>query len=300
MSLWEIKVEMDPDQVERIEEFLTEREESGWHLFQEPWVRQILLGGYFGTREEADAAWAQLSRELPPGWQKGEPVVKELEDAEWQDAYKHHFKAWHFEGLHWVPVWERETFEIPAGEEVVWLDPGMAFGTGNHETTRLCVERIVEFRREWKEGGREVADATVIDGGCGSGILAISAAKCGFGQVAGFDLDPVAVQVSEENAQLNGLGGVIEFFEADVEAGLRGRQADLVVANIQADILCANATHLWGSVKAGGRLILSGILARELPDVRNRFMAAAPEAAVDSRELGEWADLRLSRPEKFN
>lgn len=295
MSLWEIKVEMDPEDPDRIEEFLAEREEAGWHLFQEPWVRQVFLGGYFGSRAEADAAWHDLAHDLPPGLQRGEPSVRELDDAEWQDSYKHHFQAWHFEGLHWVPVWERETFGPPAGEEVVWLDPGMAFGTGNHETTRLCMERVIAFARAWRECGTDLERASVIDVGCGSGILAISAAKCGFGDVSGFDLDPVAVRVSEENAEVNGLSGKIQFYEADVESGLQGRAADLVVANILANVLAANAEPLWRSVKPGGCLVLSGILTSERDEVGKRFQEVAPEAKVESRELGEWADLLLRR-----
>jgi ribosomal protein L11 methyltransferase len=172
----------------------------------------------------------------------------------------------------------------------------MAFGTGNHETTRLCVERIVECRKEWLTAGREPGSLSVIDAGCGSGILAISAARLGFEPVAGFDLDPVAVTVSEENAELNERAGKIEFYEADVEGGLRDRSADLVVANILANVLCANAATLWRAVKPGGSLILSGILAKERDEVRRCFAEIAPGAAISSRELGEWADLRLAKP----
>ena len=86
------------------------------------------------------------------------PDVRVLADGDWRDSYKVHFKAWQFGRLHWVPVWERENFTLPPGDEVLWLDPGMAFGTGNHETTRLCVERLAALgpRRvsSGKGGGR--------------------------------------------------------------------------------------------------------------------------------------------------
>lgn len=295
MSLWEIKVSVDPDQEERVDEFLAELEESSWHLFQERWARQLFLTGYFASREEAAAAWEQVRRHLPEGVTHGDPAFQEMEDADWQEAYRHHFQAWHFDGLHWVPVWERETFQVPEGEEVVWLDPGMAFGTGNHETTRLCVERLVEWIRCWRESGRDPASAEVIDAGCGSGILAISAAKCGCRRVAAFDLDPLAVQVSQENAELNELAGKIDFYQEDLAGGLAGRTGDLILANIQADVLCANAEELWRSVKPGGCLVLSGILAQEREDVRRHFARVARGASIDSRELGEWADLLLIR-----
>src|SRR5690606_20866337 len=100
----------------------------------------------------------------------GSPAYRMLGDADWRDSYKEHFKAWQFGRLHWVPVWQRESFTLPEGDAVLWLDPGLAFGTGNHETTRLCVERLVTLTEERGPVGR------VVDAGCGSGILALSAA----------------------------------------------------------------------------------------------------------------------------
>ena len=100
-------------------------------------------------------------------------------DADWRDSYKAHFHAWQFGRLHWVPVrGARETFSPPPGDAVLWLDPGLAFGTGNHETTRLCVERLVALAasdpaslpRSYAGHGK----LRVIDAGCGSGILALS------------------------------------------------------------------------------------------------------------------------------
>lgn len=293
MALWEIKVEIDPEFPDQVEDILAERNLEGWHLYQEPWVREISLTGYFETEELATETWETLADYLPAGVVLSEPEVRELEDAEWQDSYKAHFHSWQFGHLHWVPVWERESFIVPEGDEVVWLDPGMAFGTGNHETTRLCVERILECRRDWLEEGRDLARASVIDAGCGSGILAISAVKYGFGEVAAFDLDPLAVRVSEENAGLNELEKRIEFYVGNLEVGLRGRQADLVVANILANVLSDHAETLWAAVKPGGRLVLSGILAVECVAIQKRFEKAAPDAKIEAHELGEWADLLL-------
>src|SRR5690606_13383313 len=99
----------------------------------------------------------------------------------------------------WVPVWERASYQVTNDDVVVWLDPGLAFGTGNHETTRLCCERLVSW------SGARAREARVVDAGCGSGILALSAARLGFDDVRGFDHDAEAVRVSEENAALNEL-----------------------------------------------------------------------------------------------
>ena len=172
----------------------------------------------------------------------------------------------------------------------LWLDPGLAFGTGNHETTRLCVERLVVCAEEHGTGGR------VIDAGCGSGILALSAALLGYRDVLGFDNDPEAVRVSGENAALNGLTGQVRFETADLETGLAGRQADLLLANIQADVLLRYAAVLIGAVAPGGTLILSGILAGENGQVRAGFERAAPGWSVNARVMGEWSDVVLVRP----
>ena len=218
------------------------------------------------------------------------PVVREMPEQEWRDSYKAHFKAWQFGQLHWVPLWEREQFTLPAGHQVLWLDPGLAFGTGNHETTRLCVERLVAWADTNGLKGR------VIDAGCGSGILALSAAKLGFEQVAGFDNDPEAVRVSHENAAMNDLAGKVELYEGDLVTGLHGRQAEMVLANILAEILMRFPTELIKSVVPKGQLVLSGILAAESAQVMAVFSAHAPDWQCESRQLGEWSDVVLTRP----
>jgi ribosomal protein L11 methyltransferase len=136
----------------------------------------------------------------------------------------------------------------------------------------------------------------VIDAGCGSGILALSAAKLGFEEIAGFDNDPDAVKVSEENAELNGLGGAVKFYVGDLVNGLAGRSADVVLANILANVLIQFAAELVASVAPGGTLVLSGILAVESAQVQAAFASAAPGWAIDSRVLGEWSDVVLTRP----
>jgi ribosomal protein L11 methyltransferase len=222
--------------------------------------------------------------------------LRVLADAEWRDSYKAHFKAWQFGRLHWVPVWEREKFRLPAGDAVLWLDPGLAFGTGNHETTRLCVERLVAFGKT-QSSNLQIPNEQrrVIDAGCGSGILALSAALLGFGDVTGFDLDPEAVRVSGENAALNGLTGRVKFFAGDLAGGLKGRSADILLANIQADVLMRFARELTGAIAPGGELVLSGILASELDQVRAAFAAATPGWREETRLMGEWSCLALAR-----
>ena len=305
MSLYESKTEVPFESVDAIDDVLLELGVEGWSLLQDVIVRKAWLLGIFEQENEAQTRWVELRPLLvaagvavatTAGSELGvaEPVVRLLPDQDWRDSYKAHFKASQFGRLHWVPVWEREKFQPAAGEVVIWLDPGLAFGTGNHETTRLCCERLVALATE---AGERVTEWRVIDAGCGSGILALSAAKLGFKRVAGFDNDPEAVRVSEENAALNGLSGAVEFFTGDLVSGLAGgRQAEIVLANIQADVLMRFVVELTGAVAPGGALVLSGILAIELEKVRDVFAAAVSTWSVESRVMGEWSDVSLRRP----
>lgn len=289
MGLFEIKAEIPASATEETDNVLLELGVAGWSLLEDAIERRAWIVGIFADESEARARWAEL-RPLLPVAVMGEPGWRALANADWKDSYKAHFKAWKFGRLNWVPVWERETFQLPPGEEVLWLDPGMAFGTGNHETTRLVVERLVAFAERHGTSGR------VVDAGCGSGILALSTVKLGFPNVAAFDNDPLAIAVSKENAELNGLGGRLDFYVGDLVTGLAGRQAELVLANIQADVLMKFARQLVNAVAPGGVLVLSGILATELAQVRTVFESMPPGWTPDSRVMGEWSDLALTRP----
>jgi len=323
MTLYELRVAVAPEAVEEIDEALQEAGLLGWNLVEDVIVHTAAVVGLFASEEEARAAWAELVAACPQ-LSGAQPELRKIAEAEWREGYRAHFKAWQFGRLHWVPLWNKPQassfgagslatsalalaarveegdkaddhtgFIVPEGHEVLWLDPGLAFGTGNHETTRLCVEQVVSF----SERVSDLAVTRVIDAGCGSGILALSAAKLGFGSVVGFDNDPEAVRVSEENAVLNGLTGAVEFYEGDLVSGLAGRQAELVLANILAPVLIEFAQNLVEAVAPGGTLVLSGILASESEAVREAFVRAAPDWHFEeSRVLGEWCDVVCEKP----
>ncbi|HZZ58634.1 MAG TPA: 50S ribosomal protein L11 methyltransferase [Opitutaceae bacterium] len=286
MALVQVKAEIDAAGAAAADEHFLEEERAEWSVLEDAIARRAWVVGLFDSAAAAQAAWTELQGRLPARL-LGAADISELADKDWRDSYKAHFKAWQFGRLHWVPVWERETHRLPAGHGAIWLDPGLAFGTGNHETTRLCCERLAA----WAESRASGASRRVIDAGCGSGILALSAARLGCGPIEAFDLDPEAVRVSRENAALNGLESAVEFFVANLEEGLANSTADLVLANIQADVLVANARALLAALADGGTLVLSGILAGELDGVRRAF---AGPWAMDSRVLGEWADLAIT------
>lgn len=293
-SLTEISVEVLPELADRVEHLIVNQEMPEWQLHE---VRKpdspkplFWLKGLFPDKPAARAAWKALRGTLPPRVSALKPDLRSVRHEDWANSYKQHFKAWSFAGLHWVPVWQRDTFKAN-NEPVLWLDPGMAFGTGNHETTRLCVERLIEFAGSFADAKSRSA-VSIIDAGTGSGILALSAHRLGFRKIYAFDNDPEAVRVAEENAILNDAKDAVEFSTADLQTGLKRRKADLVLANIQADILQQNAACIAAAVKPGGLLVLSGLLAAS--------DCAATRAAFDALKLkfkwteatqGEWASL---------
>lgn len=298
MALFEIKTEIPLSSAAAADDTLLEHGLENWSVLEDVMVKKAWLVGVFAEEAVATAEWGAVRALLAEAGVAfhDEAVRRSMGDADWRDSYKAHFHAWQFGRLHWVPVWERETFALPAGDAVLWLDPGMAFGTGNHETTRLCVERLVALAADGAQGGVDLARKRVIDAGCGSGILALSAALLGYGEVAGFDNDPEAVRVSEENAALNGLGGTVRFRLGDLETGFAAGPGDVVFANILANVLIQYARELTAAVAPGGTLILSGILAVEVEQVKAAFAAVAPAWRQESRTLGEWSDVWLVRP----
>lgn len=286
----EVSCTVAPELAEKLQDYLCEYVRSSWCLLQIRDNDPFTLQGFFAERPDAEREYAELRAdfaELPetPNW-------REFDDQEWQNAYKDFIEPWATGDLHWVPVWRRDDYDVPAGETAVYLDAGMAFGTGSHETTRLMAQRLLDYRNAHED----FASKRVIDAGCGSGILAMSAAKLGFKNVYAFDRDPEAVRVSLENRPFNELPDEsITFVEAGVEDGLAGRQADLMLANIQADVLKIYAEQLVNATASGGVLAMTGILATEVDEVLTVFTPLAdakfPNAAYDVRIDGEWCDL---------
>lgn len=298
MSLFQIKPEIPISSAQTADDVLLEFGSENWSVLENVVSGLAWIVGVSADETVLTNEWHALLPLFKAAGVNiiGEAPVQALADGDWRESYKAHFHAWQFGRLHWVPVWQRETFALPTGDAVLWLDPGLAFGTGNHETTRLCIERLVTLERKLASQGRSLADVSVVDAGCGSGILALSAALLGFRDVAGFDNDAEAVRVSEENAAANGLAGRVKFFTADLVAGLANRQANILLANIQADVLMRFASELVGAITPGGSLILSGILAQESSAVRAAFERVATGWDTDVRIMGEWSDLCLDRP----
>jgi ribosomal protein L11 methyltransferase len=236
---------------------------------------KVTLVAACATREDADAAIADLDASLSPRY---EEVVGDA----WRDAWKEHYKPYAIaEGLVVRPPWE--PYEAKPGEKVLELEPGRAFGTGLHETTRLVARAI-------KAHSAEVQGKLVIDVGCGSGILALAALALGASRAIAIDNDPEAIDVTSENAERNHLSARIDASTTDVAA--LDVEAPLVLANIEARVLIPMAADLKRRVTPGGLLLLSGILVPQKDDVR----AAYPDMELlDAPALGEWILLALRK-----
>ncbi len=284
----QLSVELNFEEFQIVENLLFELEDAThWNLYENFEDKGYWLRGVFENEGLANASWQEISELMNFS---NEPLLAELDDKDWTESYKEHFKPWSIGSIHWVPLWLKDEYVVPEKGNAVWLDPGMAFGTGNHATTRLCVEQLIAF----KNGCSHLEEAKVVDAGCGSGILAISAAKLGANHVHAFDNDPEAVRIAKENAALNGVTESY-FAESDLVTGLQGRKADLVMANILANVLVEFSPCLVEALNPGGWLILSGILAAETDDVANRFQSLSDWASIETTYLDEWTCVRLVR-----
>ncbi len=214
--------------------------------------------------------------------------IRELPVENWAEAWKKFFHTEKVSARIWIkPSWE--TCPASPGDIIVEIDPGMSFGTGQHGTTRGCLEMIDDLTTTHP-------GATFADLGCGSGILTIAAAKLGYSRLIALDNDPLAVRIAKENAELNGVANQIRFLTGDVaQTGLEGA-CDIVVANILATVLITYAKELASFLvrSPNARIILSGILNPQAEAVQEAF-EAQKLSIVESIQRGEWTTLCMKR-----
>lgn len=205
----------------------------------------------------------------------GEITCEVIDGADYENEWKKYYKPIKTKRVTVVPTWIK--YDAEEGERVMRLDPGMAFGTGSHATTRMCLEIM------------DAEGKDVIDVGCGSGILGIAAALTGAKSVYMCDIDPLAVEFAKKNAEQNGVDVTVEC--ADLIEG--DRKAELIVANITADILIRLAGDIGKHLRSGGNILLSGIIDERANEVLARYRKAGFRL-VYGMKLDGWRAMLLA------
>ena len=211
----------------------------------------------------------------------GRFAVRRLKRENWAESWKRHFKPLIIgKKLLVKPSWSRR--RAARGQAVVILDPGLSFGTGQHPTTRFCLQQLSRHRRAG-------AAQSLLDVGTGSGILAIAAAKLGYARVDAFDFDPESIRVATQNARVNGVAKKIRLSQADITkpGAAGGKKYSVVCANLLANLLLAERRKLTARLAPGGVLVVAGILQREFHLVRSEYERAGMRL-IATRVEKEW------------
>jgi ribosomal protein L11 methyltransferase len=309
----ELSVTCDPEAVEAVSEILSRAAPGGVSV--EPGIRLTDEGlgavgdpsqpatvrAYLPARDPravraavaaADAALGHLGafglREI------GGLVTAVVHESDWATAWKEHVRVMRI-GRRIVirPTWRRH--HRAPGDVVIAMDPGMAFGTGLHPTTRLCLAGIERWADDGllARGAAPDGRARLLDVGCGSGVLAVTAGLLGAGELVGVDTDPIAIEATLATARRNRLARRVRAWQGSVPSG--AGPFDLVAANLIASVLVGLAPGLRDELRPGGRLLASVIFVDREGDVRSAFVAAGLEIVRRDAE-GDWVALDAERP----
>ena len=219
---------------------------------------------------------ANLEELKKNGVQFGESLKREIDAADYENEWKKYYNPIKTKNITIVPTWIE--YNPGKDEKIMRLDPGMAFGTGSHATTRMCLELM------------DVEGKDVIDVGCGSGILGIAAKICGAKSVYMCDIDAQAVEFATKNAELNNVVATIE--KADLLEG--EQQADFIFANITADILMRFSKSIGKHLRENGTIVLSGIIDTRLDEVIQCYESAGYQI-IERMAIDDWRALKLKR-----
>jgi ribosomal protein L11 methyltransferase len=238
--------------------------------------------GYFSSEEDINEKISEIEKRLDYvkslGLDTGtlEIYKREVKQENWENEWKKYFNVQKVsDSIVIKPSWEEYTAK--EGEKIIDIDPGMAFGTGTHETTRMCINAIEKYMNKGD---------SLIDIGCGSGILSIAAAHLGAEKVIAVDLDKLAVKVSKENVDLNGFSNTIDVRYGDL-TDVIDEKADVIVANIIADIIAKLSENIADFIKDGGYFISSGIINDKKDFVISKLKENNFDIIEESND-GEW------------
>lgn len=310
MNDWiEVNVAVTHEAVEAVSDILTEAGSKGvaiedpqlinelrasgtWELCDIPEQQNteiVNVSGYYADDDKLEERLAQIEAALQEVEERigkyrfGNTHFRRVSEQDWANEWKQYFHVTHVgKSLVIKPSWEE--YEPETGEHVIEIDPGMAFGTGTHHTTNMMMERLERVLPK---------DAVVFDVGTGSGILAVAAALCGAKEVKAVDIDGVAVRVARENVADNHLSDKIEVREGDLLHGTEGT-ADVIIANIIADIIILLLKDVPGKLKDGGLFLASGIIEERMADVAAEAERQGMQVdAVDRR--GGWVVMQMRK-----
>jgi ribosomal protein L11 methyltransferase len=322
MAWLECSVEVEAEAVESVSELMASYGYNNGVAVDQPVIhgadgpdyrydteRPVTVRTWIPVDQKSEDARAKLEQAL---WhlsllrKVGPLKVTQLEEQLWAEAWKKHYTVQRIgKRSVIVPSWLDYT-PLP-NDIILKLDPGMAFGTGLHPTTRMCTQLLEEYMP---------ADTRVMDLGCGSGILAIVAAHLGAKEILAIDTDPIAVEATIANAAINDVAAHMKIFEGslgkgnslghwlswdapDVPSGTavnpESLQCDVIAANLIAKVLVFLADDMYAALKPGGLLISSGIIADREDEVALAFTAAGLER-LDRRSEGDWVALYHRRP----
>ncbi|MCG8617596.1 MAG: 50S ribosomal protein L11 methyltransferase [Desulfobacterales bacterium] len=260
----------------------------GTDTLQPPEQNAII--GYLPDIDSSELIISQIKEKLAALADAGieiTPTIEIVDEKDWADAWKDYFNVTRITDRIVVkPEWK--PYESSPGEIVIHIDPGMAFGTGTHPTTAMCLELIDETLRPGQ---------TVLDVGCGSGILMIAAAGLDAATLTGIDTDPVAVDITRENLDKNAVPADRYTLVATTLDQIPAEPYDMVVANIIAQVIVDISGDIRKRMARNGLAILSGIIQERLPDVLEALAANELEV-LEEKTTGEWKALLVARKDR--
>lgn len=264
-----------------------QQSEEDWDFIDPELVKQdyegVIIKAYFPEDDNLDKK-IELVREnievIPQnerGKKLGEVTVTEVYEEDWAEAWKKYYKPIRIgERIVIKPTWEE--YEKNEDELIIELDPGMAFGTGTHETTMMCIEALESYVKD----GHKLFDI-----GCGSGILSIVAAKLGAKKVIGVDIDSTCIKVSQENIRMNDVEDLIEIRQGNL-LDVVHEKAHIIVANIIAEVIIEMTDYVPDYLYDGGIFIASGIILEKVDRVKEKLEDKGFKI-LEIKYLGQWA-----------
>ncbi len=268
-------------------ELLNCLKETNWDYLDENFLKDapqsVMVSGYFSldfdeSVIEKEAEYLKKTAEIETG--PLEISVSIINSSDWENVWKKYYKPIKINKIAIVPKWLKNPYKTAVG---VFINPGMAFGTGNHETTSMCISLMQKT---------ELNEKCVADVGCGSGILGICALKLGAKSCTFIDTDPNAVKAAKENCEYNALNENCEIIEASLFEN-NGKTYDVIFANLTADILKILYPSLDAHLKTGGKIVISGIIAQRATEIEETFYKNFK--LIEKSEKNDWRAYLLEK-----